>query len=507
MEGRKHFLTDLLGALLSYVLLIFRVGYYFGDGDQEEVLGQILYKLGNAGLANDFLVSSVGGAWTVRTPFVFLMTLFGESNLEFAFIAMHILVYVAMLYFMIRICRQFVNTQFALLTPLIAVVILYAKSPGANDLYSGHLIAESLSVLMATLALYYWLKDSFFIAGIGLLLGVLFHPLNGIQVFLLLLGASFLANRKEVLANWKSWSLPFTLSFIYIFWLQVQSSSGGIGSELYFSLLVKFRNPHHYLPSHFPIEQIIGLLVMMVLVGLIFRKKNGFVRNWILLTLIGLVIFSLGAEMLENTMIVKTQWFKTTIWVRMWFAIACIYWLDRLNVKELSHTVQNASLVVLVLIAIYITAIRDGNSAVLNWKGISNQSLLDISEKCEQELEADALFIQPIGTTGFQYASKKPLFVSFKSVLHYPVFFAKWHGRLIPVYGELDTDQSGFNQFGIADSNYHNPQEIYLSYLKGEGVDYMLTTKQIDNPSLEIVFYNEDYWVYKLKPPLRKERL
>jgi len=495
MTKIKNFWLDFSASIATYLLMIWRVGYHFGNGDQEEVLGQILYKTGIEGLGKDFLVSSVGISWTVRSPFVNLMSLFGQQNTESAFLIFHVIVYLLLFYFIIRLCRIFANSHFALVAPAIAVVLFYAKSPGANDLFSAHLIAESFSITSALMAVFFWLDAKRYLAGILLLISVLFHPLNGIQVFLLILATEFFADRAGFKNSMRIWFLPFLLSVAYILWLQFQTSLGAVSSSFYYDLLVRFRNPHHYLPSQFPISTYLIVVGMLVVVWFAFRGKERFPLFWIGLTLCGMAFYTIGVELFDSATIAKTQWFKTSIWIRVWFALALVNLVERVKLPKVKEYVLLAvgALSSVALVALIIK----GNSGT--WRVVKDKNLEEISVKCAEELPEGSLFIQPIGVTGFQYYSRQPLYVSFKSVLHYPKFFADWYGRLLPVYGELDIQKSGFDQFGEADKEYQKHEDLILTYLKNEGVEYMLAIAEIENPRLELEFSNESYWVYRIQ--------
>jgi len=492
---RSNWYKYLLAAIACYSALVWRIGYHFGDGDQEEVLGQILYAQGNTGLSTDFLIASSGGEWSVRTAFVELMSLFSESLLPLAFFISHLLVYLAMFVLIIRIGDSFLSSNWNFFLPLVVVFAFYAHSPGANDLYSAHFISESLGLLFAVLALYIVVSKRYAWLPLILIVCTLFHPLVGIQALVLVIAywmfsdSHSLRSRSSVLALVNSVIGVGVLTGLFML------KSGGEGVHSYFDLMFRFRNPHHYLPSQFPLMDMVLMVAMFLLTAWMFKRHKGIVA-WLGVTLVGMVIYWLGVEVFEAELIAKTQWFKSSIWIRLWFGIALVSFMNKIRVELLDRW-TTLSLIVVTLLACGALWMQPGNFSYTN---STDPDLVQIGHDFRKEMGSkEHLVIQPIHITGFQFASHAPLFVSFKSILHYPKFMDKWYDRLTLVYGDFDVRASGFHQFFQANHYYHKLDVTRLDNLRGNGITHILATKELNKQGMDLILQRGTYFIYSIQ--------
>jgi len=485
----------LLASLACYSALLWRIGYHFGDGDQEEVLGQILHAQGSEALGADFLIASTGGAWTVRTAFVELMSISGESTLPLAFFILHALIYLAAFWMIIRIGEKFISSRLNYGLPLVVVFAFYAHSPGANDLYSAHFISESIGLFFALVGIYLVVARRYSILPLALLLSTLFHPLVGIQSVVLLV-VFWLANDPTSIRN-KASVLALVSSIIGVSALAgffvLRSSTSTTAS--YFDLMFRFRNPHHYLPSQFPLGDLLLLIAMISFSIWILRKQKGVVA-WFVATAVGMLVYWLGVEALESEVIAKTQWFKTSIWVRLWFGVALITLLKH-NRVDLPHRWTTSTMIVLTMVSLGLFWMRPGP---FNYSNTSDPDLVEIGHEFRQLVgEEEHLVVQPIHITGFQYASHAPLFVSFKSILHYPKFMDEWYSRLGLIYGDFDLSKSGFLQFSAANGFYHDMSKSRLAAMRSAGITHILATSELALKEPELVLQRGAYFIYDIK--------
>ncbi|MCB9245606.1 MAG: hypothetical protein H6606_04180 [Flavobacteriales bacterium] len=488
-------LLDWTFAILTWVALIWRIGYFYSDGDHEEVLPQIFFQLGETQLANDFLISSIGGSWTVRSPFVLLLSVFGKDLLESAFLIFHIGLNVVSFFFMIRIARAAGTGRWSIFVPLIAVFALYAKSPGANDFYSPQLIAETFSMFFALWAIRDWFVEKHRSVGVLLMLAVLFHPINGFQVSILLLASWFIQNRRELHSSWKYWSGPLLLSLAYMMWLMSRSEGAG-PSDAYFDLLIRFRNPHHYLPSAFPMEQITLSLLLAAVAFFTVQKERSFIRTWIVLTVVGAVFYVVFVEWGTNISMAKTQWFKSTIWFRLWLAIGVLRLLPAWPILKHRFILFTASFLTVFLL---LNSMRSNEiSSHKSIRTVKDLSLVDVGVQAAQILPRDALIVQPMDITGFQAYAKRGMFVNFKAILHYPDFLKKWFNRLELVYGPMDPQRSGFQQFRQAQAFYENFDAQKIKGWKEAGITHALTRTKQALPELKLLYRNAGFYLYAL---------
>lgn len=484
-------------ACLTWAAMIWRIGYFFGDGDHEEVLGQILYRMGTTQLSADFLIHSIGNGWTVRTPFVLLMSVFGKSLIEPAFLFFHFALNTAMFYAMIRICRSVADTMWAVFCPLFVVFMLYAKSPGANDFYTPQLIAESFSMFFAMWAIKSWFEGKLKWIGIWLFLALLFHPINGMHVFFLLFAAWAFQDFRTLKIHLKYWLAPALLGAGYILWLSIESSGESVGSG-YFDLLVRFRNPHHYLPSAFPTEQVVLSVLLAGLAIAFTRHRHRFVRTWVFVIAGLSLLYFVCVEYAESTTIAKLQWFKTSIWLRLWAVVALISWLPSLKSNLQRYATSGA--VVLTGIILLIVVRESENKYHKSIRTIKDINLVDVGVRASELLPAHAVCAVPMDITGFQAYSLRGQYVSFKAILHYPVFLEEWFIRLTQLYGPLDRKRSGFAQFSEANTWFEDLDTARIEDWRKSGITHILTRKSHDE-DLNLVYRNPGFYLYEIPEP------
>jgi len=481
--------------MACYSALVWRIGYHFGDGDQEEVLGQILYAHGDAGLRTDFLIASSGGEWSVRTAFVELMSVFSESSLPLAFFISHLLVYLVMFVLIIRIGDNLTSSNWNFFLPLITVFGFYAHSPGANDLYSAHFISESLGLLFAILALYIVVSKRYAWLPLILIVCTLFHPLVGIQALALLIAYWMISDSRSLRSKSSVLALSNSVIGVSVLVGLFMMKSGGEGVRSYFDLMFRFRNPHHYLPSQFPLSDMVLMGAMLLFTVWMFKNHRG-IMAWLGVTILGMTIYWLGVEVFESGLIAKTQWFKSSIWIRLWFGIALIAFLERVRV-ELMDRWTTPALIAATLLACGALWMKPG---YFSYKNSTDPDLVQISRDFREEMGSkEHLVIQPIHITGFQFASHAPLYVSFKSILHYPGFMDEWYDRLTLVYGGLNIQVSGFRQFSRANDYYHDLNVTRLEDLKGHGITHILATQELSQPGMDLILQRGAYSIYSIQ--------
>jgi hypothetical protein len=484
---------DLLAAFCCYLLMFWRVGYFFGDGDHLEVLSQVLRFNDPNLFQKDYLLNYIGYTWTVRTPFVLLSAFLAKIHLEWSYLIVHIALYTGIFYAMIRLARAFGLDFLARWVPFLAIIVFYGKSTGANDLYHPQFISESISIALSIWAILAYKTKAYKAVGALLFFSILFHPLAGFQVMLLLYISWFVSDWPSLRTRLLSQGLFVLVGAIYVFWLGRESSGG----EQYFTLLVKLRNPHHYLPSVFPKTHLILLGVMALGIFYLNPKNDRFIYTWTLITLFICLVYTVSIGYFESVLFAKSQWFKATIWLRIWFAI-CVLGLFEKKIegskKYIDYVGKGVFFGVSFAFLFMISIFKSDNQ----FRTLSDLDLEMVAAQVRPILDEEALCVQPLTTTGFQYPARASLFVSFKSVVHYSDFLNEWYDRINLLYGPLNQEISGFEQTELAHENYHRIDSGELTSWRKQGITHCLFEMEIKNPELHLRAHSGKYYFYEI---------
>ena len=217
---------------------------------------------------------------------------------------------------------------------------------------------------------------------------------------------------------------------------------------------------------------------------------------WLVVTGLGMLCYWFGVEVFESELIAKSQWFKTSIWIRLWFGIALITFMGKIRF-DLQNRWTTPTLVGMTLIACGALLMKPGN---FKYSNSTDPDLVEIGHEFKNQVgSTEHLLIQPIHITGFQFASHAPLFVSFKSILHYPKFMDEWYDRLQLIYGDLNVQVSGFHQFSQANQYYHDLEPTRVEKLRARGITHVLTTQEIATQGAELILRRGTYSIYSIQ--------
>ncbi|MFK5949591.1 MAG: hypothetical protein QM500_12570 [Methylococcales bacterium] len=154
---------------------------------------------------------------------------------------------------------------------------------------TGASVADGALMISWALILY----KRMFLAYIALALAMLFHPVAGIHGFII--GLILYLSRsdfKSLMNEFKLWKTYVGVIFIcagffinYILYLQ--SLDGfKLDDATFLNIIVNFRHPHHYLPSHFDIEVVISFIVFALSFLYMWNQVKEYLYNKKIVTLV-----------------------------------------------------------------------------------------------------------------------------------------------------------------------------------------------------------------------------
>jgi hypothetical protein len=495
-ENRKIILL----AFVGYVLLLVRHGYTFGWGDHAEIL-PYLSNLQDATLyPKDFYVQYIKNIIpNVRWIFVHTLLPF-YAVLEPTFFILHALCSILLLSGTLKIARvngfQLLPSFAGLMTYLL---VFYGKIPGGNDWYLNNFQSESIAFTAGMTALLFWFQRKFIWSYLMLSVGTFFHPLAGIQFFILITGLSLITRQW----NYKAffiYLLTGGVYFLLIFLHQGKTMYHEIPT--YFDILFQFRQPHHSMPEYYPM---IGwLLTGLFSLALWFKRKQApELLRLMLLILSGALVYVIGVSVFHLTPVAQTQWFKTFALLFALGSMAGGDWIyGRLRLQPIKLPVlypMMAAVAALLLVALF--AFPDKNPLKKPFTIAGYQSdplLIHCSVEISKKFPKEALFVVPFDCDAFNYYSQRSVYVSFKSVAHDERGMREWYHRIGQVYGLKTSDGGGYTLSSIANQYYLSQLISHVNGMPiGFNADYALVKGHLFSEN--VVFENAGYQVISLK--------
>lgn len=520
-EGRSP-LGDLgvyLFPLCTWCLLVLCYGYRFGTGDHGEYLPYVLYLHDHSLYAHDFFMQGLIQKFPNERTVVAYMLLPFVNHLEVACFVLQLLFTVLLIIGLEKLGTLLVgNVHVARIAILINFLLFFNRGLGDVELYSDVLQGSSMSVAIIAVGLYFFFREEYIIATVLLSIASIIHPVEGLAVYLVMIGAIFIymAVFKEV--NFRTFIrcvLIYALTagiFIAIFFAGkvdgLNTIWGQFDKETFFRIYFVFRHSHHYIFHYFPLADKILFAVFMLINlawGYVYNKKFLWFN---LIALFGLVIYVIATDYLHQVDIAGLQFYKITQWIKfLAILIAVNYlwnlpamsWLNRLANKA-SVIIYGILLPVLILVVIVKPAIfeRPGiyHQYGSGWK--EKNDMVMLSMKIDSEISKQAVFIQPFGCTELKYFGKASSYVDWKAFLKNRNSVFEWYRRIGMVYGiSINDPEKGFDLEKKADDYYNNLTAEKAALLKREGVTHIISTNK-NWPNGALLFQNKTYAVYQL---------
>lgn len=509
--------------------MILRSGYEFGRCDQNEMMPYVL-MLGNSKLfsADLFLSNILHIVPNERWTFVHLLAL-GANKLELWTFFLHFVCAVSLLRGMEKIAQLYIkNSYWVWLSIIITLIVLYNKNLGGNELYYHYLLPGGVSKAIGIWGLYAFLKEKYAHSLIFFFFATLFHPLSGFQPGLVILGVLFVNILREY-TPFKQGRLSINLSKTILYtlfyfctaglWLVLlkytldHSATGGNPHDLY-NIIFKFRTPHHHLPFSYPIWAY-ALLSFLIWAAFSYavNGKYDHLAFFLAITFVGAIIYTIGVELFENSLIGAFQWFKMTIWVKF-LGVVCIFATMETFLRKMGGIYASISqfpvpffidLVATSILIFFSWVIILFVPEILPWKvnydlfgkQYKNDLVIDICLKAKQLTDENAVFVHPLNMTELQYYGERSCYVDWKAFPRHPFWVRKWGERIEEVYG-LSYQYPPKNKIAYADTFYKNLNINKLSELSQKGVTHFITFATANVEGMELLAENKEYKLYKI---------
>lgn len=517
MIGRNSSLLSIKECLYLfclYAVLLLCWGYQFGDGDLIQIDPLIKAMKDQSLYQKDFYIQQANEHFPNERSFFLMLLLPFSSHLETVSFIFHVLFSFILLSGLFCICKIFLENQllrFCLLPFLF--IPLYNINLGTNELYYGILHPSLTAKALGAWALFFWIKRKIFPAYCIIILSTLQHPVAGLQLFLLCSASDlFILIFSKQTKQFRNSFLTSVLVYLfiagtYIFTIQTRFGNSNVDSQAFFEIFFLFRNPHHYLPSAFPLHSWIILGPLLLSAPFIWKKLNGQIFLFICFALAGCILYSIAVELFHSTTIGPIQWFKTTIWLEFLSLISLFILIEKLFpfLKKFEKTI-GFKIAAVCFVCIIILFVNPGYSSFQNEKEYYNFPFnkgtfpeQDISLQAKRLTDKNALFIQPCSFSALKYYGERASVVDYKALTHRKGFIIEWAQRFQDVYQiNFDTDPSGLNTTAFADSQFKNLSESdILALQKKYDINYVLTFSDVYY-IFPLIAENEKYKIYQL---------
>lgn len=496
----------------AYALLfIIRYGYAFGTGDHEEHLPPV-YKLLNPNLYNnDFFMKGYLNEFNIR--FYFIHTVYFLQYLipiNYLFFFGLILCIATLSYFWIKISYLLTQNYFAsIITPLFMLFVFYSFTLGSNRITYNIFIAGVLAKVFASGGLYNFLNKKYIVSGLLFGVGTLFQILSAGQCFFITSVSMFFLYKEYKLKNILLFNASFFLVALFVI-VPVFSSylvpASNQEKQLFAAILYYFRAPWHYLPHKFPLADYVKYLTVFIpAVILIYRNVNAnkFVFTFILVQTVMCIIYTIFIYGFNSYVLVKSQWFKSTLWVN---ALSCVFIVafltnrfKHINLHLLLNKFKVYYAIPIVVGVFFIVLFYTKNTSfqiIRNRIMFGNYPLTDL-QKTHQWIKSntplDALFIIPPDDISFSCEAQRNLLVSPHAFIHNVSSTISWYKWYNKIYGVSVKNLANQKYRDVAVKNYkQTPIYNYADYR----IDN-ISTRNADSIGF-IVYRNSTYKITKI---------
>jgi hypothetical protein len=501
-----------LGCLAITILLLFRHGYTFGSGDQSEMLPYAKYLTDKQLYASDFYIQSIAASVpNERYIFSSCLSLFGDK-MDWAAFILHFVATMFMVLGLFRLAVKGMSTEGGQwLATLLPVMVLYGTNLGGNELYYNYLVPSYVAQVFGLWVFVALINNKALVPFVFLMLMTYIHPLIGIQLWLLIsltyfsmyfVGVKGIHLRSLLILN----GLYLSAVGFFLFRIKTGYDDGGVNAQQFFDIIA-FRAPHHYFPHTFPVQNWL-ILALPFFIG--WKASNSivwFVFRWIA---IGMVVYLVGIYILKSPTPLSTQWFSTTVWVKVFSFFITFSLIERMLQKGdfFNKVLSSKTLVINGLMAISLLSIvlMTPSFRLFKQKNYDFPFLktdtpeVTISKLAKEKTPVDALFLIPSDLSEFRFWSERSSYIDYKATNHRQSAFVEWYDRIQKVYKiSLADRQNGVDLTVLGNHHFRQLTEAdFLQFAKNQHITHVLIYKNVVL-NFEKIAENEQYVIYNLQ--------
>ncbi|OFX41906.1 MAG: hypothetical protein A2X08_03345 [Bacteroidetes bacterium GWA2_32_17] len=506
----KQNIFIIICATAVYFLLILHHGYELGRNDHEQAAyGYFLND--NSLYAYDFYMQSLVQQTPNERTFYGKFISFTGNNIPLFSFIWHFVFTIILLLGVRKISTLFIkNEWFRWLSVTTLFLVLYNIHLGSNELYYNSFIPSLPAKAIGVWGLWFFTQKKYLYASLLYALSIYFQPLAGGQLvvisFILLLITSIKTDKLKFFKNalWLVIPVSFiTLPFLISAFLKFNNSN--VPDCFIFDVFFSFRNPHHFLPSYFSLKNYFVLIPIFIFSLIYYKKHSAEIFYFILTVIFGCFVYAFFVEYYHYEKAASTQWFKSTIWVEMFGAIALIGMLEQIvnNIID-KYFLQKKTFMLFVFIstAFVLQILFPFN---LPWKVkydfnsfAKPDNAVKISLMAKEKTPVNACFVTPIDFTELKFYGQRSSYIDYKLPVHNKLKIVEWMQRVARVYKvDYRNKEKGFEVNKVANNNFYNLNERDLKVLKHFGVSYIITNIS-HKLAFKVIAKNKEFVIYQI---------
>ncbi len=511
--------------LLALTAHFVRFGYFYGDGDQDELVPTALALLDGRLFRTDWLVQAVADPVNVRTMFVGTLAAAGVFvPMPTAAALLHVVVWLATAAGVFSLAHVLTRDRLgAALGTFAALVLTPTMVLGGNAVIHTGLVPEGVAWALALPAIVLFLRRRSGYAGVLLGVAAWFHLLAGglIALALGLVGLWRAAERAPTY-GWRPMlvfggaflvaALPFALPVAIE---QMGARADPAGPSPFFVHAV-FRNPHHHLFFSFDAGRHLRFWPLMAAGagGLWWLGRRGrahhaaeVVRFWtvtLALCAVGVVF----VEVVPVEAVAKLQFFKLTVPSALLATLAAagavaVALPARLRTLGESLLDQRAVLVAVVALAavVFTLALRGvGRPGAMLYPAHHLETpLADAEAWARTATPPDALFAIPPTVGTFRSNARRAVVANWPAFVFGDREMQTWYRRLMAV-APIPPPPPGSDRKPLLDSSYHaRTAADWLALRTRFGVDYVLVEARRTRLPFPVAYRNAEWTAHLLE--------
>lgn len=504
-------------ALLVAAIFLFCRGYQFNTDDQAEHLPQIYQQLNPELYPNDYFVNASNEIFTVRHFYEKLVLFVAETvGLEWGLFWLTFACIALMAFSFARIAEHLFATKWSvLLSPILVLIVFYGFTVGGNHVMYSSFISSTIAKGISAFGLLQFVREEKLLGGLLIGLATLFQPLVGLQLFLIL-GAVELLLRKDLnstIGFGVSYLAVAAVILVPVFQRQFAGAME-YDKALYYDILYRFRNHHHYLPRLFPVTHYIkffGLLILGFLSWFLTKPQDKkLFLGFSFFALSGMFVYWAGLEYLDVFQIGKVQWFKTTIWVNAFSCIMIAGLVGQLlsglfPISKLKRFVLPISTMGAFVLLLGMTNSKYLPKQFQHKYMVGNRVYTDLEKMhfwIAENTPVDHSFLVSPDNNAFASQAKRSMPIHFQAIIHEPFFMLPWYEDFKSIYGVSRENQDRVDARAQAVELYQSRNYRELE----KSIDYRLDNKETCQYLNELgpIVHQEGNWILTEFLPKKK---
>ncbi len=454
--------------VLSVILVYLYQGYTWGRSDQAEIISLAQFMDNPSWYLQDLYVSTmVANEMNERLAITSLIHL--VYNSPWVAFVLHFICTSFLVSGLFFLTKKIVPRDLsAFVVVWIVLVVLSSINLGGNEIYYNFLIGSVVAKALAIWTILMLLEKRWWLTSILLLTSCLFQMVVGLQIWIMVSCWAFhrLVNKKEII--WPLWAGLFVTILVCLPF--ITANSGDLSNVDFFEI-TEFRNAHHYFPAYFPWKGwIVYIGLFICTIYFILRwGLNDFFMVLVGTSVLGLLLYYLNLRFQFSSLILSSQWFKTTIWLE-WIGVASFVFIFEMLLDDTIREVKTSVIISVIFVMTLVGA--DFKAWDINGTSINTDELRLASDLSDEEIET---ILVPPSFIAYKPLVHKSSPVEYKSFLHNKDDMAKWYDRIQSYMGLSIANRRNRDDFDKVAGEY---MSTHLEYYQEAGIDCVIVPRE-----------------------------